>query len=67
MRALAPTPQRGTEIDEVTDRVLRRVHRGTRAGVQARVRRQFDILDDASVRQFVPVFVERRVRAELDG
>jgi len=63
--ALALDHQRGTEIDEVTDRVLRRHHTGTRAGVRARVRRQFDTLDDAPVRQFVPVFVERRVRAEL--
>jgi hypothetical protein len=62
---LAPDRNRAHDIDDVTDRLVRRF--GTSSGDAFRVRvcRQFENLNDVTIRQFVPVFVERRVRAEL--
>ena len=55
-------------VDELTDHLVGRVDAAIpRETVQARVRREFDAFADARVRQFVPVFVERRVRAGLRG
>jgi len=53
-------------IEEVTDRLAGRL-RGNfpRAALLTRVRRQFAALQEAPIRDFVPLFVERRVRAEL--
>ena len=55
-------------VDELTDHLVGRVDAAIpRQTVRARVRREFDAFADARVRQFVPVFVERRVRAGLRG
>jgi hypothetical protein len=53
------------DVEELTDRLSDRLDASPREAISARVRRQFDVFEDAAVRQFVPVFVERRVRAEL--
>jgi hypothetical protein len=56
------------DVEDVTDRVSNRVGGAIPLdAVRARVRRNFSAFRDATVRQFVPVFVERRVRAELRG
>jgi len=55
-------------VDELTDHLVGRVDSSIpRQTVRARVRREFDAFADARVRQFVPVFVERRVRDGLRG
>jgi hypothetical protein len=55
-------------VDELTDHLIGRVDaRIPRHTVRARVRREFESFAGARVRQFVPVFVERRVRAGLRG
>ena len=55
-------------VDELTDHLVGRVDAAIpRQTVRARVRREFDAFADARVRQFVPVFVERRVRAGFRG
>ena len=56
------------DVEDVTDRVSNRVGGAIPLdAVRALVRRHFSAFRDATVRQFVPVFVERRVRAELRG
>ena len=64
-------PKDGAEqvgVDELTDHLVGRVDTTIpRQTVRARVRLEFDAFADARVRQFVPVFVERRVRAGLRG
>jgi hypothetical protein len=56
------------DVDDVTDRVSHRVGDAIALdAVRARVRRHFSAFREATVRQFVPVFVERRVRRELRG
>ena len=53
-------------VDEITDHLVGRVgNRVTRDALRIRVRRQFAAMQDAPIREFVPLFVERRVRAEL--
>ena len=53
-------------VDELTDHLVGRVDSTIpRQTVRACVRREFDAFADARVRQFVPVFVERRVRDGL--
>jgi hypothetical protein len=57
-----------SDVEHVTDRVSNRLGGAIPLdAVRARVRRHFSAFRDATVRQFVPVFVERRVRAELRG
>ena len=54
------------DVEDVTDRVSNRLGGAIpHDAVRARVRRNFSAFRDATVRQFVPVFVERRVRGEL--
>ena len=63
-------PDRGqsNEIEDVTNRVSDRVDDSIpRDAVRTRVREQFSAMEKAVITQFVPVFVERRVRAELRG
>jgi hypothetical protein len=56
------------DVDDVTDRVSNRLGGAIPLdAVRARVRRNFSAFQDVAVRQFVSVFVERRVRAELRG
>jgi hypothetical protein len=53
-------------IEEITDRLVGRVDgRLPREALRTRVRRQFAALQEAPIRDFVPLFVERRVRTEL--
>jgi len=55
-------------VDELTDRLVDRADAAaSRQTVRARVCREFEAFGSARVRQFVPVFVERRVRAGLRG
>jgi hypothetical protein len=55
-------------VEHVTDRVSDRLGGAIALdAVRAHVRRQFAAFHDVAVRQFVPIFVERRVRAELRG
>ena len=65
MPTLAPDRDRAHDIDDVTDRLARRFGTPSGDAFRVRVRRQFENLNDVTIRQFVPVFVERRVRAEL--
>jgi len=63
-----PIEEPGDVIDELTDHLVALVESEVpRQTVRARVRREFAAFDRARVRQFVPVFVERRVRAALRG
>ena len=56
------------DVEHVTDRVSNRLGGAIALdAVRAQVRRQFAAFHDVAVRQFVPIFVERRVRAELRG
>jgi hypothetical protein len=61
-------PERVAGVDELTDHLVGRVDAAIpRQTVRARVCREFEAFDRVRVRQFVPVFVERRVRAGLRG
>jgi hypothetical protein len=63
---MAITPDQTSDVEHVTDRVSNRLGGATALdAVRARVRRQFAAFHDVAVHQFVPIFVERRVRAEL--
>ena len=54
-------------IDEIADHLVGRFdHRVPRDALLTRVRRQFAALQEAPIREFVPLFVERRVRAEMN-
>ena len=56
------------DVEDMTDRLADRLgDTNPRDALRTRVRRNFIAFHDATVRQFVPVFVERRVRAELRG
>ena len=53
-------------IDEITDHLAGRLTGNLpREALRTRVRRQFVALQEAPIREFVPLFVERRVQAEL--
>jgi len=53
-------------IEEITDHVAGRVDANlSREALRSRVRRHFAAMKEAPIRDFVPLFVERRVRAEL--
>jgi len=77
MSAFAPTAQpRGEpptiarrkpdDADDVTERLTNRLDESIpREQVRAHVTSGFAAFQDAVVREFVPLFVERRVRAEL--
>lgn len=53
-------------VEEITDHLVDRLdNRVARETLRTRVRRQFAALQEAPIRDFVPLFVERRVRAEL--
>ena len=53
-------------VDEITDHLADRLdHRIPRDALLTRVRRQFAALQEVPIREFVPLFVERRVRTEL--
>jgi len=55
-------------VDEITDHLVGRLdHRVPRAALLTRVRRQFVAMQEVPIREFVPLFVERRVRAEMRG
>jgi len=61
-----PDLGQSNEIEDVTNRVSDRVDDSIpRDAVRTRVRQQFSAMQNAVITQFVPVFVERRVRAEL--
>jgi len=54
------------DVDDVTERLASRLDDSTpRAQLRAQVTQGFAAFQDAVVRDFVPVFVERRVRAAL--
>lgn len=54
------------DVEDVTERLSVRLNDATpREAVRARVQRHFAAFQSAAVRQFVPLLVERRVRAEL--
>jgi hypothetical protein len=56
------------DAEDVTARVSNRLGGAIPLdAVRARVRRNYSSFRDATVRQFVPVFVERPVRAEIRG
>lgn len=56
------------EVDKLTDKLVARVDTAiSRQAVRARVCREFNALGHSRIRQFVPVFVQRRVRAGLRG
>jgi hypothetical protein len=58
----------GDGVDELTDHLVGRVDAAIpRQTIRARVCREFETFGSVRVRQFVPVFVERRVRAGLRG
>ena len=58
----------GRDIEDLTDRLSDRFDDAIpRETISTRVRRQFAVFQHVAIRQFVPVFVERRVRAELDS
>jgi hypothetical protein len=53
-------------VEEITDHLVGRFdHRVAREALRTRVRRHFAAMQEAPIRDFVPLFVERRVRAEL--
>ena len=53
-------------VDEITDHLVSRLdNRIPRDALLSRVRRQFVAMQEVPIRDFVPLFVERRVRAEL--
>ena len=53
-------------VDEITDHLVVRLdHRVPRDSLLTRVRQQFAAMQEAPIREFVPLFVERRVRAEM--
>jgi hypothetical protein len=57
-----------SDVEHVTDRVSNRLGAAIPLdAVRAQVRRHFAAFHDVAVRQFVPILVERRVRAELRG
>lgn len=59
-----PTPR--DDVEDVTQRLSDRFNDAApRDAVRTRVRRNFLAFQSAPVRDFVPLFVERRVRAEL--
>ena len=52
--------------DEITDHLMSRLdHRVPRDALLTRVRSQFLAMQEIPIREFVPLFVERRVRAEM--
>ena len=54
------------DVDDVAERISRRLGKSIpHATITDLVRQQFGSFEQVAVRQFVPVFVERRVRAEL--
>jgi hypothetical protein len=54
------------DVEHISDRVSHRLGGAIPLdAVRALVRRHFAAFQDVTVRQFVPVFVERRVRAAL--
>ncbi len=54
------------DVEDVVERLERRLgDANPRDALRSRVRRNFGAFHDTAIRQFVPVFVERRVRAEL--
>ena len=54
------------DVEHISDRVSRRLGGAIPLdAVRAQVRRHFAAFQGVTVRQFVPVFVERRVRAAL--
>jgi len=56
------------DVDDLTDHLIGRVDASvSRTTIRARVCREFEAFDDARLREYVPVFVERRVRAALVG
>jgi len=58
----------GDGVEELTDHLVGRIDAAIpRQTIRARVCREFEAFGSARVRQFVPVFVERRVRAGLRG
>jgi hypothetical protein len=58
--------KRTDDVEDVTARLSDRFgDSALRAAVRARVLRNFSVFQNAAVRDFVPLFVERRVRAEL--
>ena len=64
----APVPEldQSNEVEDVTNRVSDRLDDSIpRETVRTRVREQFAAMQNAAIRQFVPVFVERRVRRAL--
>lgn len=62
----ASIPEHVAEVDDVTDKLVDRLDAAIpRHTVRTRVCREFDALGSSRIRQFVPVFVLRRVRAGL--
>lgn len=63
---MAITVDQSRDVEQVTGRLSNRLGGAVPLdAVRAQVRRHFAAFRDVAVRQFVPVFVERRARAEL--
>jgi hypothetical protein len=61
-----PELEQPDEVEDVTDRLSDLLDDANpREAVRARVRRHFAGFQHAAVRDYVPLFVERGVRAEL--
>ncbi|WP_435224455.1 three-helix bundle dimerization domain-containing protein [Streptomyces sp. Tue6028] len=54
-------------IRQVAERLQSRYAEATPAAIEAAVRASEDRLRDSRIRDFVPIFVERRARALLDA